>query len=55
MVVNGLLNISYHLQNAMSPPHVVGLANGFAQSLVSFGRFVGPVIGGLVSIAGLAP
>jgi hypothetical protein len=33
----------------MSPPHVVGLANGFAQSLVSLGRFVGPVVGGLVS------
>lgn len=34
----------------MSPPHVVGLANGFAQSLVSLGRFVGPVVGGLVSV-----
>ena len=30
----------------MSPPHVVGLANGLAQSTVSFSRFFGPVIGG---------
>lgn len=36
-------------QNAMSPPHVVGLANGLAQSTVSFARFFGPVIGGGVS------
>jgi hypothetical protein len=36
-------------QNAMSPPHVVGLANGLAQSTVSFARFFGPVIGGAVS------
>jgi hypothetical protein len=33
----------------MSPPHVVGLANGLAQSTVSFARFFGPVIGGAVS------
>jgi hypothetical protein len=33
----------------VSPPPVVGLANGLAQSLVSLGRFVGPVIGGGVS------
>jgi hypothetical protein len=32
----------------MSPPHVVGLANGLAQSTVSFSRFFGPVIGGAV-------
>jgi len=32
----------------MSPPHVVGLANGLAQSTVSFSRFVGPVLGGAV-------
>ncbi|WVN86482.1 uncharacterized protein L203_101646 [Cryptococcus depauperatus CBS 7841] len=36
------------LINAMSPPHVVGLANGLAQSTVSFARFFGPVIGGAV-------
>ncbi|OCF41340.1 hypothetical protein I317_04821 [Kwoniella heveanensis CBS 569] len=43
------------LINAMSPPHVVGLANGLAQSTVSASRFFGPIIGGLVwstSIAG---
>lgn len=34
----------------MSPPHVVGLANGLAQSTVSFARFFGPVIGGAVSV-----
>jgi hypothetical protein len=37
------------LINAMSPPHVIGLANGLAQSTVSFSRFFGPVIGGAVS------
>ncbi|WWC91764.1 uncharacterized protein L201_006711 [Kwoniella dendrophila CBS 6074] len=36
------------LINAMSPPHVVGLANGLAQSTVSASRFVGPIIGGAV-------
>ncbi|RXK35648.1 hypothetical protein M231_07078 [Tremella mesenterica] len=36
------------LINVMSPPHVVGLANGLAQSVVSFSRFFGPVIGGAV-------
>lgn len=38
-----------HIKNATSPPHVVGLANGLAQSLCSFARFVGPILGGLVS------
>ena len=33
----------------MSPPNVVGLSNGLAQSTVSFSRFFGPVIGGAVS------
>jgi len=33
----------------MSPPNVVGLANGLAQSTVSFARFFGPAIGGAVS------
>lgn len=32
----------------MSPPHVVGLANGLAQSVVSFARFTGPIIGGTI-------
>ena len=27
----------------MSPPHVVGFANGLAQSIVSLARFLGPV------------
>ncbi|WWC94943.1 hypothetical protein V866_001795 [Kwoniella sp. B9012] len=36
------------LINAMSPPHVVGLANGLAQSTVSASRFFGPIIGGAV-------
>ncbi|ODN94720.1 hypothetical protein L198_04863 [Cryptococcus wingfieldii CBS 7118] len=36
------------LINAMSPPQVVGLSNGLAQSTVSFSRFFGPVIGGAV-------
>ena len=33
-----------------SPPHILGYANGIAQSIVSFARFVGPVLGGYVSI-----
>ncbi|KAF8591246.1 hypothetical protein K439DRAFT_1402380 [Ramaria rubella] len=36
------------LLNYMSPPHVVGLANGLAQSIVSLARFAGPVLGGYV-------
>ncbi|KAH8118483.1 major facilitator superfamily MFS-1 [Phellopilus nigrolimitatus] len=34
------------LLNYMSPPHLLGYANGIAQSIVSFARFVGPVLGG---------
>ncbi|KAL5641261.1 hypothetical protein ACGC1H_001670 [Rhizoctonia solani] len=34
------------LLNYMSPPHVVGLSNGMAQSVVSLARFIGPVFGG---------
>jgi len=34
------------LLNYMSPPHVVGYANGIAQSIVSLSRFLGPIIGG---------
>lgn len=34
------------LLNYMSPPHVVGFANGIAQSIVSFSRFLGPIVGG---------
>ena len=43
------------LINAMSPPHVVGLANGLAQSVVSAARFLGPVIGGAVRRVTFAP
>jgi hypothetical protein len=32
----------------VSPPGTVSLANGLAQSLVSLGRFVGPVVGGFL-------
>ncbi|KZT69917.1 major facilitator superfamily MFS-1 [Daedalea quercina L-15889] len=34
------------LLNYMSPPHVVGFANGIAQSIVSLARFMGPILGG---------
>ncbi|KAH7096911.1 major facilitator superfamily MFS-1 [Auriculariales sp. MPI-PUGE-AT-0066] len=34
------------LLNYVSPPHVVGMANGLAQSIVSLARFFGPIIGG---------
>ncbi|CCM06609.1 uncharacterized protein FIBRA_08888 [Fibroporia radiculosa] len=34
------------LLNYMSPPHVVGFANGVAQSIVSLARFAGPILGG---------
>ncbi|EIM88851.1 major facilitator MFS-1 [Stereum hirsutum FP-91666 SS1] len=36
------------LLNYMSPPHVVGLANGIAQSIVSLARCFGPILGGLL-------
>ncbi|KAL5530280.1 hypothetical protein ACEPAF_6537 [Sanghuangporus sanghuang] len=34
------------LLNYMSPPQILGYANGVAQSIVSFARFVGPILGG---------
>ncbi|OCH86843.1 major facilitator superfamily MFS-1 [Obba rivulosa] len=34
------------LLNYMSPPHLVGFANGIAQSIVSLARFLGPIVGG---------
>jgi len=34
------------LLNYMSPPHVVSLSNGMAQSIASLARFIGPVFGG---------
>ncbi|KLT39562.1 major facilitator superfamily MFS-1 [Cutaneotrichosporon oleaginosum] len=36
------------LINAMTPPHLVGLANGLAQSTVSMARFFGPALGGAI-------
>ncbi|OJT14280.1 hypothetical protein TRAPUB_9140 [Trametes pubescens] len=36
------------LLNYMSPPHLVGFANGIAQSIVSLARFMGPILGGTV-------
>jgi hypothetical protein len=39
------------LMNATTPPHLIALANGLAQTTSSAARFVGPLIGGeLVSI-----
>ncbi|KAG8806732.1 hypothetical protein FRC19_007095, partial [Serendipita sp. 401] len=29
-----------------TPPPIVGLANGLAQSIVSLARFIGPIMGG---------
>lgn len=34
----------------VTPPHLVGYANGIAQSIVSLARFFGPIIGGLVRV-----
>lgn len=36
------------LINATTTPPLIPLANGLAQSAVSFARFVGPIIGGVV-------
>ena len=41
--------LAYRAFVVVSPPHVVGYANGIAQSIVSFSRFLGPIIGGTVS------
>ncbi|KAM0750505.1 hypothetical protein T439DRAFT_289689 [Meredithblackwellia eburnea MCA 4105] len=42
------------LINAMSPPHLVPLANGLAQSAVSLARFVGPLMGGTMWAASIS-
>ncbi|KDE03849.1 hypothetical protein MVLG_05672 [Microbotryum lychnidis-dioicae p1A1 Lamole] len=42
------------LVNAMSPPHLTPLANGLAQSCVSFARFIGPLMGGAIWAASIA-
>lgn len=36
------------LMNAMTPPHLVPLANGLAQTTSSAARFIGPIVGGIV-------
>jgi len=36
------------LLNAWTPPHLVPLANGLAQTTSSLARFVGPILGGMV-------
>ncbi|SCV73276.1 BQ2448_7202 [Microbotryum intermedium] len=42
------------LVNAMSPPHLTPLANGLAQSCVSFARFIGPLMGGAIWAASIS-
>ncbi|GAA6012252.1 hypothetical protein JCM11491_007072 [Sporobolomyces phaffii] len=42
------------LINVLTPPEYVPLANGLAQSCVSFARFLGPLIGGYVFAASIA-
>lgn len=32
----------------MTPPHLIPLANGLAQSAVSLARFIGPISGGSI-------
>jgi len=34
------------LLNYMAPIHIIGMANGLAQSIVSLARFFGPIVGG---------
>lgn len=41
--------------NAQTPPHLIPLANGLAQSAVSASRFVGPVFGGMVWSFSITP
>ncbi|CAH7672387.1 hypothetical protein PPACK8108_LOCUS7192 [Phakopsora pachyrhizi] len=41
--------------NAQTPPHLVPLANGLAQSAVSAARFVGPVFGGMIWSFSITP
>ncbi|KZV63332.1 major facilitator superfamily MFS-1 [Peniophora sp. CONT] len=36
------------LVNQLSPPPIVGLANGVAQSIISFARIAGPLFGGYI-------
>ena len=39
-----------HARAPVAPPHLVGLANGVAQSIVSLARFLGPILGGTVRL-----
>lgn len=41
--------------NAQTPPHLIPLANGLAQSAVSAARFVGPVFGGMIWSFSITP
>lgn len=40
------------LMNATTPPHLIALANGLAQTTSSAARFVGPLIGGMLWASG---
>ncbi|KPV75489.1 uncharacterized protein RHOBADRAFT_53461 [Rhodotorula graminis WP1] len=42
------------LINVMTPPELVPLANGLAQSCISLARFIGPLLGGSVFAASIA-
>lgn len=42
------------LMNATTPPHLVPLANGLAQTLSSAARFIGPLVGGMLWARGIA-
>lgn len=41
------------LMNALTPPNLVPLANGLAQTTSSASRFIGPILGGLVWARGI--
>ena len=41
------------LMNALTPPNLVPLANGLAQTTSSAARFIGPIIGGVVWAKGI--
>ncbi|PWN29800.1 hypothetical protein BDZ90DRAFT_226030 [Jaminaea rosea] len=43
------------LMNALTPPNLVPLANGLAQTTSSAARFVGPIVGGIVWAKGIQP
>lgn len=43
------------LMNALTPPNLVPLANGLAQTTSSAARFVGPIVGGIMWAKGIQP